>query len=57
MDEERLSTPIILNPDGRVLDGNHRVAKAMLERHRTIKAVRIIEMPEPDFVGPLGTSG
>ncbi len=53
-----LSIPIILRADGRILDGVHRAARAMLEGHKTIRAVRIIEMPEPDFVaGPsAGTS-
>lgn len=40
--------PIILGPDGRVMDGMHRVARALLEDRVTIDAVRLPEMPEPD---------
>jgi hypothetical protein len=44
-----LSYPIILGPDGRVMDGMHRVARATLEGRRTIRAVRLPELPAPDF--------
>ena len=43
--------PIILDPDGRVMDGMHRVCKALIQGARAIKAVRLPTMPEPDFVG------
>jgi hypothetical protein len=43
------SHPIILGPDGRVMDGMHRVARAILEGRQTISAVRLSELPEPDF--------
>lgn len=43
-----LDYPIILDDFGDVCDGNHRVAKAILKGHKTIKAVRIMSMPEPD---------
>ena len=45
-----MAYPIILGPDGRVMDGMHRVARALLEGHDTIRAVRFAELPEPDFV-------
>ena len=38
--EVDLSYPIILGPDGRVMDGMHRVARAILEGRQTIAAVR-----------------
>ena len=41
--------PIILGVDGRVMDGMHRVARALLEGRETISAVRFTEQPEPDF--------
>lgn len=44
-----LSWPVILGPDGRVLDGMHRVSKALLEGRSTIKAVHLEALPEPDF--------
>jgi hypothetical protein len=45
-----LSFPIILSPDGHVMDGMHRVAKAHLQGLSEIDAVRLKENPEPDYV-------
>lgn len=44
-----MTHPIILGPDDRVMDGMHRVAKALLERQETIRAVRFDVLPEADF--------
>jgi hypothetical protein len=41
--------PIILGSDGRVMDGMHRIARAMLEGRTTIRAVRFSADPEPDY--------
>jgi len=49
--EADLSYPIILASDGRVMDGMHRVAKALLEGVPEIDAVQFEEDPEPDYVG------
>jgi hypothetical protein len=46
-----LRHPIILGADGRVMDGMHRVAKAVLEGRDKIEAVRFERDPEPDYVG------
>ncbi len=46
-----LAYPIILFADGRVMDGMHRVAKALLEGLDTIEAVRFETDPEPDYIG------
>jgi hypothetical protein len=46
-----LSYPIILSSDGRVMDGMHRVCKALLEGRIEIEAVRFLHDPEPDYVG------
>jgi hypothetical protein len=46
-----LRYPIILSSDGRVMDGMHRVARALLEGQTEIAAVRFTEDPEPDYVG------
>lgn len=46
--ETDLSHPIILDVDGRVMDGMHRVAKALLEGHSHIAAVQFDVHPEPD---------
>ena len=42
--------PIILDKDGRLMDGMHRVCKALLEGIREIPAVQFIDDPLPDFV-------
>ncbi len=47
--EVDLSYPIILGPDGRVMDGMHRIARALLEGRREVDAVRFPALPEPDF--------
>jgi hypothetical protein len=44
-----LSYPIILGSDGRVMDGMHRIARAILDGHSIIKAVQFIAEPEPDY--------
>ena len=43
-----LSYPIILSVDGRVMDGMHRIAKAVLLGLATITAVQFAVDPEPD---------
>lgn len=43
------SYPVILGPDGRVMDGMHRVARALLEGRATITAVRLPVLPDPDY--------
>jgi hypothetical protein len=45
-----LSFPVILSCDGRVMDGMHRVCKALLEGLNYIEAVRFLQDPEPDYV-------
>ena len=51
IEEADLSFPIILSADGRVMDGMHRVAKALLKGQVDIEAVRFVRDPEPDYVG------
>ncbi|MBM4193674.1 MAG: hypothetical protein FJ202_04750 [Gemmatimonadetes bacterium] len=46
-----LAYPIILSADGSVMDGMHRIAKAVLAGHGDIVAVQFDRDPEPDFVG------
>lgn len=43
------SYPIILGSDGRVMDGMHRVARSILEGRPTIRAIRFVVDPEPDY--------
>jgi hypothetical protein len=47
--EVEMSYPIILGPDGRVVDGMHRIARALLEGRQTIRARRLGHLPEPDY--------
>jgi hypothetical protein len=49
IEEADLSYPIILGSDGRVMDGMHRVARAILDGRSTVSAVRFVTEPEPDF--------
>ena len=44
-----LEFPIMLCPEGRVMDGMHRVCKALNMGRSTIKAQRLAELPPPDF--------
>ncbi len=43
--------PVILSSDGRIMDGMHRVLKALLMGLTHVPAVRFRTDPEPDFVG------
>jgi hypothetical protein len=43
------SYPILLAPDGRVMDGMHRIAAALLRGDSTIAAVRLPALPPPDY--------
>jgi hypothetical protein len=45
------SYPVILGPGNRVMDGMHRVARALLEGRTTINARRFRDLPEPDYRG------
>ena len=47
--ETDLKYPIILCAEGRVMDGMHRVARAILDGIPTIRAVQFVTDPEPDF--------
>ena len=42
-----LRFPIILDEDGEIMDGRHRLMRALHERKETIKAVRFEENPSP----------
>jgi hypothetical protein len=51
MEEVDLSCPVILSVDGRVMDGMHRVCKALVLGLKSIPAVRLDSDPEPDYIG------
>lgn len=46
-----LAYPIILCSEGRVMDGMHRIAKAILLGQSHIMAIRFDTTPEPDHTG------
>lgn len=46
-----LQYPIILDEDGVLMDGRHRIMKAILNCETTIKVVRFDENPSPCIVG------
>lgn len=48
--EADLSQPVILAADGQVLDGMHRIAKALLVGNATVQAQRLPVDPEPDWL-------
>ncbi len=49
VNEADLRYAIIVDPDGRIMDGMHRVAKALLLGHSTIAAKRLPSLPSPDY--------
>jgi hypothetical protein len=51
VDAADLSYPIILAADGSVMDGRHRLVKALREGRATIEAVQFTEDPPPDYIG------
>lgn len=51
INEADLSFPIILSASGEVMDGRHRIVKAVLEGNDEIEAVQFENDPAPDYVG------
>lgn len=47
--EADLNFPIILNEDGFIIDGRHRLCKALFLEEKTIKAKRFIKDDETSF--------
>ena len=47
VNEADLQYPIILDEDGEIMDGRHRVVRAMIEEKKMIKFVRFDENPPP----------
>jgi hypothetical protein len=50
IENANLDYPIILDPDGAVADGWHRIAKAIMRGDLTIRAKKFSIMPEPDSI-------
>ncbi len=51
INETDMSYPIILSQDGGVMDGMHRICKALITGMETIPAVQFECDPEPDYIG------
>ena len=51
INEADLGYSVILSSDGRIMDGMHRVLKALIQGESYIRVVRFLTDPEPDFVG------
>lgn len=47
--DANLDYPIILSDEGYIMDGHHRIVKALIENRPTIKAVRFDKNPKYDF--------
>ncbi len=50
MQEADRTYPIILGPDGRIMDGMHRIARALVEQREAIDAVRFPVLPAADYL-------
>ncbi len=50
MQQAETGYPIILGPDGRVMDGMHRIARALAEQREAIDAVRFAVLPAADHL-------
>ena len=53
INEVDTTLPVIINANGRLMDGGHRLARALLDGRKTILAVQFEEMPEPDQIEEL----
>ncbi|MFN7055394.1 hypothetical protein [Hyphomonas sp.] len=51
IEQADLSFPILLDAEGRLMDGMHRVCKAIRRGDTHIQAIRFPETPPPDFTG------
>jgi hypothetical protein len=51
MQDADLAFPVILSSDGGVMDGMHRICKALLAGQEHVEAVRFPQDPAPDYVG------
>jgi len=50
INETGLDHPIILSQGGRVMDGMHRVCRALIEGREAVRCVRFEQDPEPDHI-------
>ncbi len=52
IEDADLNVPVILASDGQVLDGMHRIAKAVLCGRTSVAAQRLTADPDPDWLLP-----
>ena len=50
IDRADFDFPIVLDQDGRVMDGMHRVCRALRDGRAQLSAVQFVVTPEPDHV-------
>ena len=50
VEDTSLEFPILISDKGQIADGYHRICKAILEGRETIKAIRLLEMPNPTII-------
>lgn len=43
--------PVVIDPDERLMDGMHRVVRALLEGRTHVPGVRLTVLPPPDHTG------
>lgn len=43
-----LDVPLLISPSGGIIDGTHRLCKAVLEKRETVKVKYFKELPSPD---------
>lgn len=48
VNESDIKYPVIIAPSGWVLNGWHRIVKAIIMNERSVPAVRFVDMPDPD---------
>jgi hypothetical protein len=53
--EADLSFPILLSKNGKVMDGLHRIVKALMQERDEIDAIQFTEALEPDYRDVLAT--
>jgi hypothetical protein len=51
INETDLKFPLILSSDGRIIDGMHRAAKAVMLNIDSLPAKQFSQDPDPDYVG------
>ena len=51
MMDTNLKYPVLVGPLGGIMDGWHRIAKALMKKKTFVKAIKLNSLPEPDEKG------